>query len=267
MLSARGGGCPRPGAPQGFPALLRGARVKPRSQTQSLAPCALPAPAPNSPSPATRCSTGTGVASGTSPSSRGAELVPPPRAHTLLGTWGQQQEPLSITHPLLKSLLDPRTVPPRGAEATPRTPRGGAEDTGTLPSGPEVTLRTLRLGLGRGRAQTSFPSRCEGGRRKAISYLCRIFRKPTCEGRGGVTPGGMKARGSQPPQSHPTPPHVGQGPTSTRRSPPGATGVARGLEQPRGGRFPKHSGKCNKHGYFKPRKASSRNNHCWERRC
>lgn len=200
MLSARGGGCPRPGAPQGFPALPRGARVKPRSQTQRLAPCALAAPAPNSPSPATW---GRGWHRGR-PHAAGVPSWCHPHGHTAcLGTWGQQQEPLSITHPLLKSLLAPRMVPPRGAEATPRTPRGGAEDTGTLPSGPEVTLRTLRLGLGRGRAQTSLPSRCEGGRRKAISYLCRIFRKPTCE--GGSHRVGRRRGAHSPPNPTPHP--------------------------------------------------------------
>lgn len=199
MLSSRGGGCPHPGAPQGFPALPRGAWVRLRSQTQRLAPCTLPAPAPNSPSPATW---GRGWHRGR-PHAAGVPSWCHPHGHAPCWGHGDSSRSRSPSHiPSLNHFWIPGRCPP-GAEATPRTPRGGAEDTGTLPSGPEVTLRTLRLGLGRGRAQTSLPSRCEGGRRKAISYLCRIFRKPTCE--GGSHRVGRRRGAHSPPNPTPHP--------------------------------------------------------------
>lgn len=64
---------------------------------------------------------------------------------------------------------------------TPYGPAGG----GDAPSGTGTTLRSLRCRLGTGASRTSLLSLCTGGRVKVISYLCRIFRKPTYSKRGG----------------------------------------------------------------------------------
>lgn len=80
------------------------------------------------------------------------------------------------------------------------TQSGGGGEGGALPSGTAATVRTLRLGLGSGRAHTSFPNLCDGGSRKVISYLCRIFRKPTWRGTAAL---GTESPPHSPP---PTPP-------------------------------------------------------------
>lgn len=71
-------------------------------------------------------------------------------------------------------------APMRSLPLTPRPRRRG--DT---PSGTGTTLRSLRCRLGTGASRTSLLSLCTGGRVKVISYLCRIFRKPTCSRKGG----------------------------------------------------------------------------------
>lgn len=47
-----------------------------------------------------------------------------------------------------------------------------------------MMLRSLRCRLGTGASRMSLLSLCTDGRVKVISYLCRIFRKPTCNEKG-----------------------------------------------------------------------------------
>lgn len=47
-----------------------------------------------------------------------------------------------------------------------------------------MMLRSLRCRLGTGASRMSLLSLCTEGRVKVISYLCRIFRKPTCSRKG-----------------------------------------------------------------------------------
>lgn len=54
---------------------------------------------------------------------------------------------------------------------------------GVTPSGMGMMLRSLRCRLGTGASRTSLLSPSTGGRVKVISYLWRIFRKPTCSRR------------------------------------------------------------------------------------
>lgn len=71
----------------------------------------------------------------------------------------------------------PLTAGPPG-EGRPLAARGD------LPSGMGVTLRSLRCKLWTGASRMSLLSLRTGGRVKVISYLCWIFRKPTCRERG-----------------------------------------------------------------------------------
>lgn len=64
-------------------------------------------------------------------------------------------------------------------------PAGPRSPGGDLPSEVGVTLSSLRCKLWTGVSRMSLLSLRTGGRVKVISYLCRIFRKPTCSNRGG----------------------------------------------------------------------------------
>ena len=75
-------------------------------------------------------------------------------------------------------------VTPTHTQALLEEGKLSAPQAGDAPSGMGMTLRSLRCRLGTSVSRTSLLSLCTGGRVKVISFLCRIFRNPTCS-RGG----------------------------------------------------------------------------------